>query len=92
VIIGYAIPDCHRLGLAHVTVDENPHPGDDIQIVRCRAGARLASCRREAGLSQPQLGQALGRTRSLISKVEHGARTMPAAGLCWSLPGCRAAT
>lgn len=55
----------------------------DIQVVRCRVGARLASCRREAGLSQPELGQVLGRTRSLISKVEHGTRAMPAA--LWEL-------
>ncbi|MGH3695338.1 MAG: helix-turn-helix domain-containing protein [Pseudonocardiaceae bacterium] len=56
---------------------------DDVQALRCRAGALLASCRRDAGLSQRELGQALGRTRSLISKVEHGSRGMPA-GL-WEL-------
>jgi transcriptional regulator with XRE-family HTH domain len=61
-----------------VTGNEDHRPVEDIQVLRWRMGARLASCRREAGLSQRQLGQALGRTRSFISKVEHGTRAMPA--------------
>ncbi len=74
---------CHPLvvtlsRVGPVTVDEDHSAGADVQALRCRVGARLASCRREAGLSQPQLGHALGRTRSLISKVEHGSRAMPA--------------
>lgn len=59
-------------------VDEDHRAVVDVQVLRCRVGARLATCRREAGLSQPELGQLLDRTRSLISKVEHGTRAMPA--------------
>lgn len=66
------------LELRAVIVDDDSRAAHDVQVMRCRVGARLAACRREAGLSQPELGQLLGRTRSLISKVEHGARTMPA--------------
>ncbi len=49
-----------------------------VQALRRSLGARLALYRQAAGVSQPQLGQALGRTRSLISKIEHGQRGMPA--------------
>jgi transcriptional regulator with XRE-family HTH domain len=66
-----------------VSANEDHHPVVDIQVVRCRAGAQLVSCRRAAELSQSELGHALGRTRSLISKVEHGTRAMPAA--LWEL-------
>jgi DNA-binding XRE family transcriptional regulator len=48
-----------------------------VEVLRCGLGTQLASLRTAAGISQPQLGQALGRTRSLISKVEHGVRRMP---------------
>lgn len=82
MIVAGVTPGCHPLGLALVTVNEDHH-GVDLQVARCRAGERLASCRREAGLSQPELGHALGRTRSLVSKVEHGTRAMPAA--LWEL-------
>lgn len=41
-------------------------------------GAHLATYRQAAGVTQPQLGAALGRTRTAISKIEHGARGMPA--------------
>lgn len=33
--------------------------------------------RKAAGVSQPQLGQAIGRTRSMISRIEHGTRAIP---------------
>ncbi len=49
-----------------------------LMVLRRRLGARLAIYRAAAGLSQPELGQALGRTRSLVSKVENGGRGMPA--------------
>ncbi len=49
-----------------------------VEALRCGLGAQLASVRTAAGISQPQLGQALHRTRSMISKVEHGVRRMPA--------------
>lgn len=49
-----------------------------IEALRLGLGAQLASVRTAAGISQPQLGQALDRTRSFVSKVEHGVRRMPA--------------
>jgi transcriptional regulator with XRE-family HTH domain len=59
-------------------------------VLRSGLGAQLATYRTAAGISQPQLGKALGRTRSLISKVEHGARRMPEA--LWKITDelCRA--
>ena len=50
-----------------------------LEVLRRGLGARLATCRVAAGLSQPELGRAIGRTRTTISKVEHGIRTLPAA-------------
>jgi transcriptional regulator with XRE-family HTH domain len=50
-----------------------------LQVLRRRLGAQLATYRVAAGVSQPELAHAVGRTRSLISKVEHGRRGMPAA-------------
>ena len=50
-----------------------------LAVLRSGLGAQLGTYRTAAGISQPQLGQALGRTRSLISKVEHGVRGMPEA-------------
>jgi transcriptional regulator with XRE-family HTH domain len=49
-----------------------------LEVLRSGLGAQLASVRTAAGISQPQLGQVLERTRSFISKVEHGVRRMPA--------------
>lgn len=48
-----------------------------VEVLRSGLGTQLASLRTAAGISQPQLGQALGRTRSMVSKVEHGVRRMP---------------
>ncbi|MGH3825091.1 MAG: helix-turn-helix domain-containing protein [Pseudonocardiaceae bacterium] len=50
-----------------------------LEVLRSGLGAQLGTYRTAAGISQPQLGHALGRTRSLISKVEHGIRRMPEA-------------
>jgi transcriptional regulator with XRE-family HTH domain len=50
-----------------------------VQVLRRRLGAQLATYRAAAGVSQPELAHAVGRTRSLVSKVEHGRRGMPAA-------------
>ncbi|MGH3868290.1 MAG: helix-turn-helix domain-containing protein [Pseudonocardiaceae bacterium] len=50
-----------------------------LKIARRRLGAHLATYRTAAGVSQPELGQALGRTRTTVSKTEHGTRGMPAA-------------
>ncbi|MGH3868541.1 MAG: helix-turn-helix domain-containing protein [Pseudonocardiaceae bacterium] len=51
----------------------------EVEALRSSLGARLATYRTAAGVSQPQLGHALGRTRSMISKIEHGTRALPAA-------------
>jgi transcriptional regulator with XRE-family HTH domain len=50
-----------------------------LDTMRRRLGAHLATYRRAAGLSQPELGRAVGRTRSMVSKIEHGTRAMPQA-------------
>lgn len=49
-----------------------------LEVLRRRLGAHLATYRTVAGVSQPELGQVLGRTRSTVSKIEHGTRGMPA--------------
>jgi tetratricopeptide (TPR) repeat protein len=49
-----------------------------VSLRRC-LGTHLASCRHTAGVSQQALAAALGRTRSLVSKVEHGTRCLPEA-------------
>jgi len=61
-----------------------------LQALRRSLGAQLATYRTAAGISQPQLGHALDRTRSMISKVEHGTRTLPA--VLWRIADdlCRA--
>ncbi|MBV9160883.1 MAG: helix-turn-helix domain-containing protein, partial [Pseudonocardiales bacterium] len=51
----------------------------ELETLRRSLGVRLATYRTAAGVSQPQLGRALGRTRSMISKIEHGTRGLPAA-------------
>jgi transcriptional regulator with XRE-family HTH domain len=61
--------DAGQLAMEHATV----------AMLRRSLGTHLATYRRAAGLSQPQLAQVLGRTRSTLSKIEHGTRTMPAA-------------
>ncbi|MGH3938692.1 MAG: helix-turn-helix domain-containing protein [Pseudonocardiaceae bacterium] len=50
----------------------------ELKSLRSALGAHLASRRTAAGVSQPQLGQVVGRTRSMVSKIEHGTRSMPA--------------
>jgi transcriptional regulator with XRE-family HTH domain len=50
-----------------------------LQVLRRALGAHLATCRIAAGVSQPRVGRAVGRTRSMISKIEHGTRALPAA-------------
>jgi transcriptional regulator with XRE-family HTH domain len=49
-----------------------------LETLRRGLGAHLATYRRAAGVSQPELGQAISRTRSTVSKIEHGTRGMPA--------------
>ena len=77
-------PGCHPLGFKAVTVDVTAEAGDltadraRLQSLRRSLGAHLATYRLAAGVSQPELGHAVGRTRSTISKIEHGARGMPA--------------
>ena len=50
-----------------------------VETLRRNLGARLATYRTAAGVSQPHLGRALGKTRSMISKVENGTRGLSAA-------------
>jgi DNA-binding XRE family transcriptional regulator len=75
-------PGCHPLGFK--AVDRTAEAGDltvdraRLQSLRRDLGARLATYRMAAGVSQPELGHAVGRTRSTISKIEHGIRGMPA--------------
>ncbi|MGH3569839.1 MAG: helix-turn-helix transcriptional regulator [Pseudonocardia sp.] len=45
--------------------------------MRGALGDRLACGRRAAGLSQRELGKAIGRVRSTVSRVEAGERTLP---------------
>lgn len=61
-----------------------------VATMRRRLGVRLAMYRTAAGVSQPELAQALGRTRSTVSKIENGARGMPA--VLWKIADevCRA--
>ncbi|MGH3888130.1 MAG: helix-turn-helix domain-containing protein [Pseudonocardiaceae bacterium] len=67
-----------------MTVDVTAETGDltadraRLTSLRRSLGAHLATYRMAAGVSQPELGQAVGRTRSTISKIEHGTRGMPA--------------
>lgn len=49
-----------------------------LDALRLHLGTQLATHRRAAGISQPELATALGKTRSMVSKVEHGQRGMPA--------------
>ena len=48
-----------------------------VETMRRSLGAHLALYRMAAGVSQPQLGQVIDRTRSMVSKIEHGRRGMP---------------
>ncbi|MGH3867713.1 MAG: helix-turn-helix domain-containing protein [Pseudonocardiaceae bacterium] len=62
----------------------------NLEALRRTLGAHLATYRRAAGVSQPELSQAIGRTRSTVSKIEHGTRGMP--GTLWKITDevCRA--
>ncbi|MGH3831972.1 MAG: helix-turn-helix domain-containing protein [Pseudonocardiaceae bacterium] len=61
-----------------------------LETLRRRLGAHLALCRTAAGVSQPELARAIGRTRSMVSRVEHGTRVMSEA--LWAIADevCRA--
>ena len=50
-----------------------------LDTLRRHLGAQLAAYRTAAVISQPELGDAIGRRRSTVSKIEHGVRGMPAA-------------
>lgn len=70
---------CHPHRVRRVTIEAGGLAADQarVQILRRRLGARLATHRVAAGVSQSKLGQALGRTRSTVSKIEHGTRGLP---------------
>ncbi|MGH3866004.1 MAG: helix-turn-helix domain-containing protein [Pseudonocardiaceae bacterium] len=75
-----------------MTVDTGELAADRVRVTTLRRslGEHLATYRNAAGISQPELAQALGRTRTTISKVEHGTRGMP--GKQWKITDdvCRA--
>ncbi|MGH3832202.1 MAG: helix-turn-helix domain-containing protein [Pseudonocardiaceae bacterium] len=75
-----------------MTVDAGNVPPDraGLETLRRRLGAHLAMYRGAAGVSQPELARAIGRTRSMVSRIEHGTRTMPEA--LWAITDemCRA--
>ena len=64
-----------------MTVDKGELAADRIRlrILRRNLGEHLAIYRRAAGVSQPELSRAMRRTRTTVSKVEHGTRGMPEA-------------
>ncbi|MBV9142932.1 MAG: helix-turn-helix domain-containing protein, partial [Pseudonocardiales bacterium] len=64
-----------------MTVDVGELAADRIRlgILRRTLGEHLATYRRAAGVSQPELSRAMDRTRTTVSKVEHGTRGMPEA-------------
>ncbi|MGH3711298.1 MAG: helix-turn-helix domain-containing protein, partial [Pseudonocardiaceae bacterium] len=68
-----------------MTVETGELAADRVRLktLRHSLGAHLATYRTAAGISQPELAQALSRTRSTISKVEHGTRGMP--GRLWKI-------
>jgi transcriptional regulator with XRE-family HTH domain len=61
-----------------------------LEVLRSGLGAQLAIYRTAAGISQPELGRAIGRTRSMVSRIEHGTRALPEA--LWKITDelCRA--
>ena len=68
---------------------------EDLIVERARVaslrrclGVELARHRYAAGVSQGELAKALGRTRSLLSKVEHGTRGPPHRCRWCLLPCC----
>ena len=63
-----------------VTIQEWDTTADraELDALRLQLGTQLATYRRAAGISQPELGANLGKTRNLVSKIEHGQRGMPA--------------
>jgi transcriptional regulator with XRE-family HTH domain len=69
------------LRLKTVTVDVGELAADRIRlgILRRNLGEHLTTYRRAAGVSQPELSRAMGRTRTTVSTVEHGTRGMPEA-------------
>jgi len=64
-----------------MTVNEGELAAERIRlgILRRTLGEHLATYRRAAGVSQPELSRAMDRTRTTVSKVEHGTRGMPEA-------------
>ena len=71
---------CHPLGFEAVTAETGDLAADRARVASLRRdlGAHLVTYRMAARVTQPELGQAVGRTRSTVSKIEHGTRGMPA--------------
>ena len=73
----------HQVGVIPLTVTpvnrDRADITDQLQSMHWALGAHLARCRTAAGISQRRLGRALGYTsRTMVSKIEHGTRSMPA--------------
>ncbi len=49
-------------------------PGDEIEPVVQAVGRLLKVCRETAGVSVPELGEAMGYGEDMIRKIERGAR------------------
>ena len=64
-----------------MTVTEGELAAERVRLglLRRNLGEHLATYRRAAGISQPELSRAMDRTRTTVSKVEHGTRGMPEA-------------
>jgi transcriptional regulator with XRE-family HTH domain len=77
---GVSIVGVMPLRLTAVTVDAGDLATDRarVETLRRSLGAHLALYRTAAGVSQPELGQMIGRTPSMVSKIEHGRRGMSA--------------
>ncbi len=50
----------------------------ELDAMRLHLDTQLTAYRKAAGISQPELGETIDKTRSMVSKIEHGQRTMSA--------------
>jgi DNA-binding XRE family transcriptional regulator len=89
VTLGFPIRGCWGVSLVVVTPLQltvmTVSEGDvaaaraRVQALRRSLGAQLAMYRTGAGVIQPHLGRIIGKSRSMVSRIEHGTRTMPEA-------------
>lgn len=62
-----------------MTVDAGELAADRVRLTALRRslGEHLATYRRAAGVTHPELARAMCKTRTTVSKVKHGTRGMP---------------